>query len=202
MNGTSTKTKLPGYSDSYYDDVLEAIKTNPESVIAEKRLDQIASLKLYIPEQIKAHRKLRRHKYEQFEAALKETETRKAEIALEIKTARDPNNKILYANKEARESELFIRLAKDPEYNRWNKLRAVYYSDAKSAEEECDYLERIDISLLEIIAMFSAQIDNRRHGKNGTSLARKTRRTTVSGKNGTSTSFSSERDSESTRESI
>ena len=146
--------------DTFYDDAIAAIKADPEGIIRERRIDQIAALKLMIPEQIRAHRKLRRKSTEQFEAAQKESESRKIDIALAVKSEVDSiTGKAKYHNKELRESEILSRTNGDAEYQSWWRYRNNMYADMKGIDDEIDYLVRIDLSLVEILAMMTASIE-------------------------------------------
>jgi hypothetical protein len=147
------------YSD-LFDEVLAAVKADPEAIIRERRTEQVLALKLLIPEKILARKKLMRHKFAQFEAAQAQCDKRKTDLAYLIKSeVDDVTNKPRYHNRESRESELQARLADDSSYTSWHRVRNSMYSDFKSLEDEVDYYERIDLGLVEACAMLTAQVE-------------------------------------------
>jgi len=160
-----------------YDELLLEIRKDPSAVLRERRLDQLVSLKLLIPDIIRAHKKNRRYHYEMYETAKMEIDKAKAEITLAIKTERDPiTNKLVFANREAREVEVLDRVASDAAASRWESKRRQMYAQAKGLEDEIDYYERIDQSLVEILAMMTAQIEfETRFERSYTDVSKRTR---------------------------
>ena len=143
-----------------YDHILAEIDKDPEAFIRERRLTQIAALKLYIPAELRAQRRNRRLHWDAFETAMREQKKREIEIAYAIKHERDPiTNKPVFPNRESRESESQDRLHHDAAWNRWETQRGAMYASVKKLDEEIDYYERIDHSFIEIMAMFTALIE-------------------------------------------
>jgi hypothetical protein len=147
-------------NSSIYDEVLGAIKADPEAFIREKRLTQIAALKLQIPETIRALRRVRRHHWDGFDQALKEQKKREIEIMFHVKHEKDPiTNKPKYHNKEARESEIAARLQSDAAWTRWENQRAAMYASVCKLDEDIQYNTLMDQSLLEVLAMMTALVE-------------------------------------------
>jgi hypothetical protein len=143
-----------------YDELLSEIKKDPEAFIREKRLHQIAALKLYFPDKIHASRKLRRYHWDSFEQAVKEVKKREVEVAFLVKHERDgATNKLKYPNRESREAEIQDRLNNDAAHHRWENQRASMYASVKQFDDQIDYFERMDTALTEILAMFTALIE-------------------------------------------
>jgi hypothetical protein len=164
-------------SNDLYDEVLKQIHQDPETFLRENRLYQIAALKLQIPETLRAQKRLRRHHWNSFEEAVKEQKKREIEIALAVKSERDAiSQKLKFHNRESREAELQDRLQKDAAWNRWEGQRASMYASVKKFDEDIDYYERMDQSLLEILAMFTSMIEfETRYERRYQSDARSTR---------------------------
>jgi hypothetical protein len=143
-----------------YDEILAAIRKDPEAVIREKRLDQIMAIKLQIPDIILANQKNRRYHYELYETAKGEIDKRRAEITLAVKDEVDPiSGKPAFRNKEHRDVEIMQRLEQDAVFRRWESKRRQMYAGAKQLEDEIAYYERLDQSFIEILAMMTAQIE-------------------------------------------
>lgn len=160
-----------------YEELLKEIRKDPSAILRERRLDQLVSLKLVIPDIIRAHKKNRRYHYEMYETAKAEIDKAKAEITLAIKTERDPiTNKFAFANREAREVEIIDRVAANPSASRWEAKRRQMYAQAKGLEDEIDYFSRIDQSLVEILALMTSQIEyETRYERSYTDVSKRTR---------------------------
>ncbi len=166
-----------------YEAALQAITQNPEEVIRQRRTEQIMSLKLMFPEEIRARRRMRRTEYEKFETCMHDIESIKKSIELAVKTERDAGGKLLFPNKETRAVEVQTRLESDPTYNQRERMRRTMYSQVKYFDEEIDYLERMDQSLIEIMAMLTATIEyESKTGKGVENVSRSNRRASTRAK--------------------
>jgi hypothetical protein len=160
-----------------YTAALEEITKNPEEVIRQRKTEQIMSLKLVLPEEIRARRRMRQIEYEKFETCMRDIDTVKSVIALAVKTEKEASGKLSYPNKETREVEIQSRLTSDPIYNQRERMRRSMYAQIKSHDAELDYLERMDQTLIECMAMLTAMIEYETATGRGVSDGRSGKRT-------------------------
>lgn len=157
----TTGPHTPEDTHPLYQEVIDAIKADPQAIIRERRIEQLMSFKLMLPDLIWAAKRNRRNHYELYETAKEQVDKRRGEIELEVKEKTDPaaSNKPLFRNKEKRDVEVTKILESDPTFKRYDAQRRRMYAQAKQLEDEIDNLERYDHSMIEILAMITALIE-------------------------------------------
>jgi len=144
-----------------YAEVIAAIKADPEAIIRERRIEQIMSFKLMLPDLIWAAKRNRAHHYEQYETAKAEVDKRRALVELAIKEEVDPaTGKPANRNKEKRDVAIDDALNRDPTWQRFDAMRRRMYAQSKQLEHEITRLEDYDRSMTEIMAMMTALIEH------------------------------------------